>query len=120
MDASFHKETQQGGTGLGIRNHKGTLLRAQAIWYDAGLSAMAMEAYAIRDGVQLAHNIGMRKVIVETNAQTVVNMWNARCFDHSEIASTLHEIRELCGNLEEFRLVFTTREANELAHLCAK
>uniref|UniRef100_A0A453DDS3 Uncharacterized protein n=1 Tax=Aegilops tauschii subsp. strangulata TaxID=200361 RepID=A0A453DDS3_AEGTS len=120
VDASFHEVAQQGGTGLGIRNHEGTLLRAQAIWYDAGLSAMAMEAYAIRDGVQMARNIGMRKVIVETNAQTVANMWNARCFDHSEIAATLHEIRKLCWNLEEFRLVFTTREANELAHLCAQ
>ncbi|KAM3391191.1 hypothetical protein ACQJBY_012702 [Aegilops geniculata] len=120
VDASFHEETHQGGTGLGIRNHKGTLLRAQAVWYDAGLSAMAMEAYAIRDGVQLACDLGMQKVIVETSAQTVVYMWSTRCFDRSEVAATLHEIEGLCENLEEFRLAFVPREANELAHLCAK
>jgi hypothetical protein len=32
----------------------------------------------------------------------------------------MHEIQEVCGKLEEFRLVFTAREANELARLCAK
>ena len=46
-------------------DHEGKLIRAQAIWYENGLSAMSMEAYAIRDGAQLAFDLGYRKVHME-------------------------------------------------------
>ena len=54
VDAAFDDDTRQGGTGLGVHDHDGKLLQAQAIWYEHGLSAMAMESFAIKDGVQLA------------------------------------------------------------------
>ena len=120
VDASFLEETHQGGTGLGVRNHEGTLIRAQALWYESGLSPMVMEAYAVRDGVQLAYELGYRKVIIETDAKLVVDQWKTPRVDRSEISTTINEIRGLSGNFEEFRLICTAREANEQAHLCAK
>jgi hypothetical protein len=41
-----------------IRDSHGTLLRAQAVWYEHAASARAMEAYAIMDGVRLAADRG--------------------------------------------------------------
>ncbi|XP_073368000.1 uncharacterized protein [Aegilops tauschii subsp. strangulata] len=87
VDASFLEETHQGGTGLGVRNHEGTLIRAQALWYESGLSAMVMEAYAVRDGVQLAYELGYRKVIIETDAKLVVDQWKTPRVDRSEIST---------------------------------
>ena len=81
---------------------------------------MVMEAYAVRDGVQLAYELGYRKVIIETDAKLVVDQWKTPRIDRSEIYTTINEIQELCGNFEEFHLIYTAREANELAHLCAK
>lgn len=60
-------------TGLGVGNHEGTLIRAQALWYEVRSSTLVMEALAVREGVQLAYDLGLRKAIVETNAQVVVN-----------------------------------------------
>ena len=120
VDACFDKHTHQGGSGLGVRNHEGRLIRAQALWYETGMSAMAMEAFAARDGVRLASVLGFRRVIIETDAQLVVKQWDSLSVDRSEIATTLNEIQELSGNFDDFRLEFISREANELAHLCAK
>ena len=59
-------------------------------------------------------------MIVETDAQSLVKLWNSPDIDRSEIVTTMKEIQELCRSFEEFRLKFIQREANELAHLCAK
>ena len=65
-------------------------------------------------------DLGLHKVIIESDALQIVNMWKAKSYDRSEIAATLYEVLELTANMEHFQLQFTKREANELAHLCAK
>jgi hypothetical protein len=85
VDATFDVDTHQGGTGLGVGDHESKLMRAQAIWYEHGLSAMTMESLAIRDGVQLALDLGYRKVIVETDAQSLVKLWSSPDIQHREL-----------------------------------
>ena len=49
VDASYSVSLHHGGTGVGLRDHTGKLLRAQALWYESAASALVMEAYAVRD-----------------------------------------------------------------------
>ena len=49
-----------------MRDHEGKLLRAQALWYDSINNALMAEAYAIRDGVRLACDLGYREVVLES------------------------------------------------------
>ena len=79
-----------------------------------------MEALAIRDGVRLAGDLGLTDVVVESDAQQLVRLWDAMNFDRAEVAPILNEVKFLSENFSSFRLVFVAREANELAHLCAK
>jgi hypothetical protein len=51
---------------------------------------MSLEAFKIRDGTQLAFDLGYRRVIIETDAQLVVKLWNSHV-DRSEIATTIKE-----------------------------
>ena len=103
-----------------VRDHCGALLRGQAIWYGQTANVLIMEALAVRDGVRLACDIGLSKVIVESDAQEVVKLWRDRNQNRSVIAPILQEIEELSGSLQSFQLNFVGREANEGAHLCAK
>ena len=57
---------------------------------------------------------------IETDAQQLVNLWSSSTYERSEVAAILLEVRELTGNLSSFSLNFVPREANLLAHLCAK
>jgi hypothetical protein len=41
-----------------VRDHTGTLVRAQAKWYDHATSLLTMEAKAIRDAVSFAVDRG--------------------------------------------------------------
>jgi hypothetical protein len=60
-----------------VRNHTGKLLRAQSLWYDDAVSAIAMEAEAVRDGIKLAADMGLQRVIIETDALELVKDCNA-------------------------------------------
>lgn len=120
VDASYVPHTSEGATGLLLRDHEGKMLRGQAIWYGHAASTLIMEALAVRDGVRLACDIGISKLILESDAKEVVKLWRDRDQGRSEIASVLQEIEELSGNMEFFQLSFVGREANVGAHLCAK
>jgi hypothetical protein len=54
VDAGFKHVTGDGTTRVVIRDHMGTLIRGQAIWYKHDASVLIMEALAVRDGVKLA------------------------------------------------------------------
>lgn len=56
------------------------------------------------DGVRIACDIGISKLILESDAKEVVNLLGDRAQGRSEIASILQEIEELRGNLEFFQL----------------
>jgi hypothetical protein len=64
--------------GLVIRNHEGVLMRGQAIWYNHPASLFNMEALAVRGGVQLATDLGLSRIVVETDSSDMVKLWNGR------------------------------------------
>ena len=94
-DASFNKDSHNGATGLVVRNQEGILLRAQSLWHDHAASANALEAEAVREGVRMAIDMGIQKVIIETDALEVVNLCNHSASSRSIIASVCLDIREL-------------------------
>ena len=104
MDASFTNEHRQGSTGVVLRDHAGKLIRGQAIWYEHAHCARTMEALAIRDGTKLAADLGFRRVIIESDAEVVVKLWNSACFDRADVAPICHEIAVLGEGYESFAL----------------
>ena len=65
------------------------------MWYAYAHYAPTMEAIAIRDGARLAADPGYRKVIVESDADDIVKLWNSACFDRAEVAPICREIAGL-------------------------
>jgi hypothetical protein len=76
-----------------VRDHNGTLIRAQALWYDSAANATLMEAFALRHGVRLAVGRGYQKVIMESDSKVAINLC---ADDHSR--SELMPICQRLGN----------------------
>ena len=79
-----------------------------------------MESYAIRDGIQLAIDLGYTRIYVESDAKEMVCMCNSECSERSAVVDVCHEIMELLGGFTCCGLVYVQREANVAAHRCAK
>ena len=80
--------------------------------YDDAANALVMEALAIRDSVRLACDLVLTNVVVESDAQQLVRLWDAMHFDRAEVAPILNEVKFFTENFSSFRLVFVAREAN--------
>ncbi|KAF8696403.1 hypothetical protein HU200_037317 [Digitaria exilis] len=62
VDAAFMVESGLGASGGVLRNSDGVFLGAQARTYDHCLNALMVEAWACRDGLQLATAHGVRSL----------------------------------------------------------
>jgi hypothetical protein len=56
---------------------KGTFLGGRATWYRHGLDALTMEALACRDGAVFAHESSVQNLIIETDSQELLKLWEA-------------------------------------------
>jgi hypothetical protein len=78
-----------------------------------------MEADAVRDGIKLAADMRLQRVIIETDALELVNLWREPGTGRPIISSVCQVIRELSGFFSSFILAHVNRGANEAAHSCA-
>lgn len=70
-DAAFSPSTGAGSTGVVVRDERGEILAAAARSYSSIADALMAEALAVRDGVLLAVEQGVPKVILESDNMTV-------------------------------------------------
>ena len=68
-DGAFYPDQGQGASGIALRNDAGLFVGGQARWYPHGLDALTLEALACRDGVALARDKGVQRLILETDSQ---------------------------------------------------
>jgi hypothetical protein len=74
VDAGFDVASGEGSSDLLIRDHVGSILRAQAIWYGRVANSLMMEALAVRDGGRLVADLVLSRMKVEIAAKEVVSL----------------------------------------------
>jgi hypothetical protein len=101
-----------GDTGLVVRDHRGSFIRGQAIWYEHGADALMMEARDILDGARLAIARNYNRMIIESDFQVAVNFCNGNDLIRSELMPIFQEIREIRRAFSSFSIVLIGRDAN--------
>jgi hypothetical protein len=66
IDGAFCGNTFQGAIGAVIRDSIGAMITANAFWYNQLEDALMAEVLAVRNGFELARNMGITKVQVES------------------------------------------------------
>lgn len=100
IDASFFELNGTGATGAILRDHEGTICGGSAKWYDHCMNALTTEAVACRNGMQFALERGMIRLTMETDCQILVQLWNNRTTQRSEIDPILLEMNDLSRRFE--------------------
>lgn len=97
-DASFLKDKGHGCTGVIIRNNKGEVLSGLTRCFHSSSSLQA-EAVALRDAVNLAHNLDLGKVIFECDNLELVKNCRGEIFS-GEIQ---HIVQDILWYKDKFR-----------------
>jgi ribonuclease HI len=120
VDASFVEMEGRGATGMVLRDQDGRVCGGRAKWYDHCLDALSTEAMACRDGLRYAIDRGVQRLQLETDCKAVVNLWEKRQHQNSEVGPLLQQIEALSRSLVDFSFIYSSRSCNMLAHECAK
>jgi hypothetical protein len=97
----------------------GNFHAASARWLDSVESVLLAEVEALRDGVRFIQEGTRERVIVETDSQELVSLWNNRRKYRSEITAIMDAVEEMASNFTSFQVIHARRSANFAAHLCA-
>ncbi|KAL8522321.1 hypothetical protein ACS0TY_012459 [Phlomoides rotata] len=74
------------------------------------------EALAIRQGLLLARENGVRKIVVESDSQVVVHALYRTFMDLSYLGGIVWDILESGAHFTEVKFVWTRRQGNLVAH----
>jgi ribonuclease HI len=81
---------------------------------------ITIEALALRDAFKYATERGFTQVIFEVDCAELVKSWQKGQVDRSVIRPILEEIRDISLSFISCNVVSVRREANQVAHCCAK
>ena len=108
------------GSGVVIRNEEGQIMGAMSKRWDLPLGALEIEAKAVKDGVQLAWDLGLKRIIIESDSQTLVNAIR----DQSVVLSSIQHVIEGIGVdlrwFDAWKVSQICRETNSAAHILAR
>jgi hypothetical protein len=79
-----------------------------------------MEALACRDGIQMAQQLRITKLCLETDCLELINLWKAPDTQRSAVGLIIHNIRHISRSFIEFTFIYTNRTCNSVAHECAR
>ncbi|KAK1581615.1 hypothetical protein Q3G72_007412 [Acer saccharum] len=108
------------GLGLIIRDHSGSVMASSAQGFESKLSPDVAEATGILRGINMAMESGLLPLVIESDAQHVVNLINSDISVSSDIGLVIYDIRDCMRHVRIESILFVPRTVNVVAHNLAK
>ena len=116
--ASCGNPGRAGGGGV-IRDNAGNWIRGFARYIGYTTSIIA-EFWALRDGLNLAIQLGVQNLEVELDAKVIVDLINSRHSSNTAYSSLLFDCRLLLEMIPHTKVKHVFREANKCADTLAR
>ena len=84
------------------------------------MTSVMTELWALRDGLTLAIQLGIRCLEVKLDAKVIVEMLNNADISNKKFSPLLLDCRSLIASLTQVRIAHVYREANRCAYCLAK
>lgn len=98
MDASFDKLTGQACLGVIGRNHEGTIV-IDLTMRTVAISPLAAEAHALREAASLAVNLGLSRVLLESDCLELIQSCRGEA-EKGKISLIVQDIKRLKEHFE--------------------
>ncbi|CAN1807845.1 Putative ribonuclease H protein At1g65750 [Linum perenne] len=118
VDWASFRDQRMSGMGASLRDSSGALIGYLMRNSQGCPTALNGEAIAMFEAMLWIRNLGLSKVIFETDCQTVANRLLGAEEDLTEFGATIEACKRLM--LPDFSIAFVQRDRNEIAHVLAK
>ncbi|KAK8984388.1 hypothetical protein V6N11_029703 [Hibiscus sabdariffa] len=120
FDSTFNSRSGSATTGVIGRNNQGLIMAACSFPHRNVADVFAAEAYACKQAVLFAKDLGFPRVIIEGNSLTIIKKINSDSADRSSIYPIVRDIKFLTQSFTSISFCFVRREANNAAHALAR
>jgi ribonuclease HI len=120
VDGSFMQETENGSTGVVIRDHMGHTIMASGSILPRCSNAEEAEALTLLEGCRLAKNWTRQPIIFESDCMTLVKAIQQKNDSRSRLRSIFSDFFHCSSDLPGWECVFVKRQQNNAAHACAE
>ncbi|KAF7813509.1 ribonuclease H [Senna tora] len=101
-----------------VRDHNGSWIVGMTRQL-APCSVLKAEAWGALEGLRLARDFGVKKVILESDSMNLVDSLLGRCLSGADVRSIVHEASLLLASFDGFKVQHRWREANNCADFLA-
>ncbi|XP_024046567.1 uncharacterized protein LOC112497228 [Citrus sinensis] len=120
VDAAVKEDRKSAGLGVVIRNHRGQVLAAAVKSMNFQGNIAIAEAYAIKWGMEVAKDLSLSSVIIETDCKNVADLANKKVSNMTEIWWTMSDIHKSTQDFQLISFQHVLRKCNGFAHFLAK
>jgi ribonuclease HI len=120
VDAAFDVDSGKGATGVVIRDCTGGCIACLQTFLPHVVDAPMVEAYAFRDGLTLAQQIGIQNFTIQTDCAQVVETMKNGGFSATSSAVIYDDCMILWSGFGNVSVECCNREANQVAHELAR
>jgi ribonuclease HI len=119
-DASFYADSSAGSAGAIIRDYEGSFVAASCRPLSYVASAMMAEAIAMKEGLELAQNLGCNRLIAESDSTETIEACSGESRWWNESTAIYADCIDISSAIGNVSFSFCPREANQVAHEIAK
>ncbi|KAK4846174.1 hypothetical protein QYF36_014024 [Acer negundo] len=112
--------SSKAGVGIIIRDYKGTVIAARSSPIPSCSSVEILEAQACFKGLQLATNIGISDMVIESNDASVIQLLSNQVVPRTEMDAFIRNILALGKSMSLLSFVAVRRTANSVAYCLAQ
>ncbi|KAK9003211.1 hypothetical protein V6N11_060777 [Hibiscus sabdariffa] len=120
FDSSYSSRNASATSGIIARNSQGLIMETCSFPHMNVADAFVAEAYACKQAVGFAKDLGFTKVIIEGDSPTIIKKLNSRKVDRSVVYPVIRDIQALFQDFVSISFCFVRREANVAAHVLAQ
>ena len=117
VDASYHEETRSGGWGVICRDNTHDIVIATACPLEMMADALHAEGTTLSHAIQVADQLGMGKVIFETDCINLKHAMTTSEYEFTPIGVLVNDMKfRLQVNFIDASVVYAPRACNKPAH----
>ena len=120
MDRAVSKERGCCGIGVVIRNVEGQLMGAMSKRLELPLKALEIEAMAVQEGIELAWDLGLRQVVIESDSSTIFSALSSSTPPPWLIQKVIEGSKQSLKCFNTWSAIHVHRRGNVVAHLMEK
>jgi ribonuclease HI len=119
-DGAFNRDSGHGGGGVVLRDHHGVFLAGACRFPPYVIDPEQAELLACRRGLEVAKELGLEKVLLETDCAAVVSKLHCRERDQSLHGPLVEDVKLMLQDFAEAEVRHARRVCNGVAHCLAK